>query len=119
MEQIRCSSSSEELVFAVKTDLYQQGKRAAADLLAQSTEYSPSRPVKLRRILNKKEVGVTPYTPEDALAFILNTGMSKDMYIQTRLGAKQRNADIHPSYEKIKEAKKQCYPEGIQVTNEG
>lgn len=60
MEQIRCSSSTEELVLAVKTDLYQQGKRAAAaDLLAQSTEYSPSRPVKLRRILNKKEVGVS------------------------------------------------------------
>ncbi|KAL4125867.1 hypothetical protein QTP88_010104 [Uroleucon formosanum] len=100
VEQIRCSS-------------------AAADLLAQSTEYSPSRPVKLRRILNKKEVGMTPYTPEDALAFILNTGISKDMYIQTRLGAKQRNADIYPSYETIKEAKKQCYPDGIKVTNEG
>jgi len=64
-------------------------------------------------------VGVTPYTPEDALAFILNTGMSKDMYIQTRLGAKQRDAGIYPSYEKIKEVKKQCYPEGIKVTNEG
>lgn len=62
---------------------------------------------------------MTPYTPEDAFAFILNTGMSKDIYIQTRLGAKQRNADIYPSYEKIKEAKKQCYPDGIKVTNEG
>lgn len=46
--------NTDELVFAVKTDLYQRGKRAGADPLSQSTEYSPSRPVKLRHILNKK-----------------------------------------------------------------
>lgn len=85
MDKIKCSSSSEELLFTVKMDLYQQGKRVAADLLAQSTEYSLSRPVKIQRTLNlKNKTEVTPYTPEDALVIILNTGMSKYMYIQTR-----------------------------------
>ncbi|KYN14460.1 hypothetical protein ALC57_13337, partial [Trachymyrmex cornetzi] len=62
---------------------------------------------------------IVPYTSEEALAFILNAGMSKDMYIQTRLGAKKRNADIYPSYERVREVKRQCYPQGVTITEKG
>lgn len=45
--------------------------------------------------------------------------MSRDAYIQTRLGAKRHNANIYPLYEKVKQAKQKCYPDGIIVIDKG
>lgn len=75
----------------------------------------------MRRDLEKAQsaVGVTPYTPEEALAYIFNAGMTKDVYIETRLGAKKRNANIYPSYEEVKKVKAHCTPEGVTVSNRG
>lgn len=77
-------------------------------LLAQSTEYSPSRSVKVQRTINKTktEVAIIPYTPEDALIFILNTGISKDMYIQTRLGSETAKCGHLPVIREGKRSKK-------------
>lgn len=120
IQDITNDVSPDKLLFATKSSLHKQGKRAAADLLSQATEHSPSRPVEIRRAFKQcAKATIIPYTPTEALAFILNTGMTKDMYIYTRLEAKRRNANIYPAYEKVKEVKLQCYPEGIIVTNRG
>jgi len=58
------------------------------------------------------------YTEDDALAFIVNTRVTKDSYHKTRLGAKQRGANIYPSYDRIRLAKERCYPEGIKHSEE-
>lgn len=120
IQEITDNVSSEQLIFAVKSSFMEQGKRAAADLLEKSI-LSPNRAVKMRRSLQTIETfkTVVPYTPEEALAFILNTGMTKDMYIRTRIGAMERNANIFPAYEKVKKAKIECIPEGVIVSDEG
>ena len=41
--------------------------------------------------------------------------MSQRQYVNTRVGAKKRKADMYPSYEKIREAKRQCYPDPLLV----
>lgn len=46
----------------------------------------------------------------------MDNNLSKNQYINTRVGAKKRNADIYPVYEEIKSAKKACYPGDIKVT---
>jgi len=45
--------------------------------------------------------------------------MTKNVYHQTRLGLKEHGADIYPSYDRIRKAKKLCYPEGIKINEFG
>jgi len=42
--------------------------------------------------------------------------LTKDSYNTKRLGAKQRGANIYPSYDKVRSAKLRCYPDGIKVS---
>ena len=76
---------------------------------------SPDRPKKLKKAMETK--AISPYNPDEALAYILDTKQSKSQYMKTRLGAKQRGADIYPAYRHILEAKKRCYPDGIHVND--
>lgn len=41
---------------------------------------------------------IVSYTKDDALAFLIDTGMTNDEH-KTRIGAKQRRANIYLSYE--------------------
>lgn len=54
-----------------------------------------------------------PFEPHMALSLLLNTGMSKSTYIYLRKAHKERNCTLYPSYNKVLEAKKKCYPLGI------
>ncbi|KAI4466571.1 hypothetical protein MML48_2g00000188 [Holotrichia oblita] len=112
------NSSPQELVFAAKSVLRDEGKRAAADVVSYATEYSPERPVKIRKVYKEsfKSTGIVPYTEDEGLALMVSTRMTKDSYHKIRLGAKIHNAqNLYPSYDKIIEAKKRCYPAGITV----
>jgi hypothetical protein len=82
------------------------------------TQYSPNRPIKIRKLYNKsfEKNKITPYSEDEVLAFLINTRMTKDSYNTTSLGAKQREANIYPSYDKIRSAKLRCYPDGIEVS---
>lgn len=53
---------------------------------------------------------ITPYTPREALAYMLDTDMSKASYHLTRMQANSRGADLYPQYDKVREAKRECYP---------
>ncbi|XP_051167905.1 uncharacterized protein LOC127285771 [Leptopilina boulardi] len=121
-EKLRANTSLEELIAATKTTLYNKGLKSSAQLLGQCIEKSESETVEVScsTSASKPAKLITPYTPEEALASILNSGMTKDAYVhEMRLGAKQRNVDIYPAYEKVLTAKKLCYPEGVIVTDCG
>lgn len=78
---------------------------------------SPSRPAKMKRFLSPEKLKEpVPYTPQEALAYLLENNFTKTQYINTRIGAKERNCDIYPSYENILQAKKECRPNGIQIS---
>lgn len=49
-------------------------------------------------------------SPEEALAFLLDNNLSKDVYINIRLTSKASSADIWPSYNMVREAKSYCRP---------
>jgi len=59
------------------------------------------------------------YTEDEALAFMVDTRMTKNSYHLTRLGAKKHGADIYPSYDRIRLAKDRCYPKNIMVSELG
>ncbi|KAK9744410.1 hypothetical protein QE152_g7789 [Popillia japonica] len=107
-------AAPEEIIFAAKTVLRDQGKRAAADIVSQATECSPERPRKIRRSFKKssklkqatecsperprkirrsfkkssKLKGVIPYTEDEALALLIDARMTKNSYHRMRMGAK-------------------------------
>lgn len=97
--------------------MYVEGKRAAADLVFQVTEYSPQRAIKIRKLYkNEAKNKYSSYTDDEAVAFIIDTRMTKNAYHKTRLGAKKHGADIYPSYDRVRLAKDRCYPENIIIS---
>lgn len=56
------------------------------------------------------------FTPEKALALILDASLSKHQYEVLRSSAKEIGSDIFPPYYVVLDAKKKCYPENVQVT---
>lgn len=72
------TTSPERLLRATRVSLFKQGKHAAADLLKQSTEYSPDRPVKIRKTFRKSQekTDLIPYTVDEALAHMVNCRMT-------------------------------------------
>lgn len=61
-------------------------------------------------------ITIRPYSHEEALGLIVDLGLTKEDYITMRLGAKERGADIYPSYHVIQEAKSKCYPINIKIS---
>ncbi|KAK4882705.1 hypothetical protein RN001_006024 [Aquatica leii] len=49
---------------------------------------------------------IRPYSPEKALGLIVDLKLTKEEYITMKLGAKNRGANIYPSYHVIAEAKR-------------
>ncbi|XP_044572126.1 uncharacterized protein LOC123257374 [Drosophila ananassae] len=58
----------------------------------------------------------TPLTPNEALAYILENSLTKQQYVNTRILNINHHSDIYPSYNQVIEAKMQCRPKGIEVT---
>ncbi|EFN81220.1 hypothetical protein EAI_02629, partial [Harpegnathos saltator] len=53
---------------------------------------------------------IRSYTPEEALGLMIDMKLSKTAYKLMLQGARQRNANIYPSYEKVLAANENCYP---------
>ncbi|XP_025411419.1 uncharacterized protein LOC112684234 [Sipha flava] len=116
-QTLRTSNSTEELVYAAQLSLKETGNVDAAKLLKEATSTTPTRALNIQRAYtafqNVKPVQM--YSEEDALALIIDAKLTKSQYTLIRLQAKQRNANIYPAYNKILEAKSQCYPKKDQV----
>lgn len=57
-----------------------------------------------------------PVTPHEALAFLLENSFTKKQYNSIREILKQHLCDLFPSYENVQNAKLQCRPKEISVT---
>lgn len=73
---------------------------------------SPEQPMKIRKLLDSLDtkVEIKKKSAEEALAFLLDGPMSKNLYIKMRLASKNAGADIWPSYDHVREAKIKCRP---------
>ncbi|XP_069995615.1 uncharacterized protein [Penaeus vannamei] len=80
----------------------------------KATLNSPTGPVRmLTQIQHKEECTLTPH---EALSILLNTNMSKTTYNYLRRVQKDHHCKLYPSYKCVLEAKKQCHPPDISVT---
>jgi hypothetical protein len=111
--EIRKSASTEELAYATKLALYEDKNRAGAQLLAQITEYSPTRSLTITQTLrdSSKKKEILLYTPDEALALIMDCRLTKDSYKHLRDGARRKGIDMYPSYDRVLNCKKECYPD--------
>lgn len=63
---------------------------------------------KIRKLLNDGSITeIRKKTPLEALGFILDHSVSRNLYTDMRLESKASRADIWPSYNEVREAKAQ------------
>ena len=102
-----------ELLYAASQGVYQKNKDLKYVL--KFAMMTPSRPAKIRKLISKPVDKPEAFTADDALSLFIDTDMTKQSYQKVRSAAKGKKADIYPPYNKIREAKKQCYPNNISV----
>jgi len=56
------------------------------------------------------------YSPERALALLIDASLSKHDYSVLRQSSKEMGTDIFPTYDKVLERKKLCYPDNIDIS---
>ena len=105
------SHSPSELTFATCLSLQASGRRDAATVVKEATETSPTRATKIKKAFWSAPENIKPFTPEEALGMIVDLKLSKYQYTSLRQLTKDKGIDIYPSYEAIKKAKGECYPE--------
>lgn len=96
--------TSPEILYASNSKFQQHGQRSIVQHFKEVTS-SPSRVFKIA-IQKSNTTELVPYTAHEALAFFVENNLTKEQYKNTRLSAKNRNADIYPSYASIIDAKK-------------
>jgi hypothetical protein len=67
----------------------------------------------LMALKDTKEIG--RYTPEEALAFMLNHSQTKKDYCDMKTAAAEKGANIWPDYNQVLQAKQDCRPQGITI----
>lgn len=107
--------SPEELVHAAQTSFVKKGKRNVAAVLKKVVSSSP-RSIRTIKKMKTKIPEMRPYTPPEALALFINAKLTVAQYKEIKKGAKLRNCDIYPAYDKLLQAKKECYPENIKIS---
>lgn len=107
----------DEIVLAAEMGLRSTGRRDAAQLVKEVSSHSPKRATKIKKAFRTPSPKMPiKMTSDEALAFFIDTKLTKDQYISMRQISKTHNADIFPNYHMLLEAKKQCYPENIHIT---
>lgn len=82
-------------------------------LLSASTETKE----KVLKVLKEGLPELVPYTANESLALVIDAKLTTHQYNLLHFQAKSRNADIYPPYYKVLEAKKECYPSGIEISD--
>lgn len=117
ISELTSSISTDKLYMATESSLVKSGKRGVAKVVKLAIQSSPNRIKKMKTAHDTQSSGsIRAYSPEEALGLVVDLGLTKEDYITMRVGAKERGADIYPSYHLIVEAKKMCYPPNITVS---
>lgn len=112
------STFSENQINDVYLDyLKKNDRKLEAKIVQKLRSASPERMNKILEILNEDQ-NVIPYTPDEALALIMDADLSTHQYEIIQKQAKLRKANIYPSYYYILASKKLCYPsnDSIQIS---
>lgn len=107
------SHSSQELVFASRLSLRSSGKRNASTVIGEVTETTTTRAYKFKKaykMFTQKSNYNKIFTPEEALAILVDLNLTKQQYTTLRQRLKEKEVYVFPSYDVIKNVKKECYP---------
>ena len=119
VKNVVLDKSPEELCCATESSLIRSGRRTAGRVVKLALTTSPRRFKKMKLVHDNISSDVIKYTPDEALAMIVDLGLGKEDYIHIQRGAKSRGANIYPAYNEIAESKKHCYPLNIEITEIG
>lgn len=101
-------TGAEELTFAAKTALYDSGQRIAANVLKEATA-TPNAALMMRNKMSQNsKCKAQQFSPEEALAILIDCDLSKDTYIYLRKCALDKGHDLFPPYHTVQDAKKNC-----------
>lgn len=114
---IRNRFRSKELAYATQMKLREERLTDAAAIIREATQTTPSRATKIRDSWKQTENNpVYAYTDMEALALMVDSDLSVSQYNSIQSGAKKRNANIYPPYNRVLAAKKTCYPADEFIT---
>ena len=106
--------TADKLINAARRRSRTEGKKDLSFVLKNSTA-TPTRPSKVRKLLERPAKIPTMYTPEEALSVFVEGGFTKASWQLDRSSAKGQHANIYPAYNKIRAAKAECYLDGVVV----
>lgn len=101
------SYSANELAYASQIKMRKEGRSGEAKTIKES--------IGLKHHIRH----LRSYTPDEALAFLIKTDMTKEAYQEARQGALDHGFDLYPPYNLVREAKEGCFPSNINVTDKG
>lgn len=106
VETLVQQGSPEELTFAARVSLQAAGRRDAAEVVKQ-VDISPKRASKIKKMI-KSPGPQSPIklSPDQALAFYVDTKLTRHQYISMRKVGIAQKANIYPCYDKIIASKK-------------
>lgn len=112
VSELRKAVPTPELALATEMNLRSEGKVAGVDLLNEMLHSTPTRAGRISSSWKQpKKPEIQPYTPTEALALMLDLDLSRFKYQILRIQSKNRGSNLYPSYKRIQEKKKFCYPE--------
>lgn len=114
-ELLRAENTIDELAFALKVKMQTSGNVDGAVILSFLIEH-PEQTSRLRAFCEGKKHEVKLYSKEEALALMLNLGLSKLKYEVLRKMSIEQGINPYPSYYQIQLAKKDCYPSKEAIT---
>lgn len=103
------------LVHAATAAARKQGLHDLAAVL-QILGSTPEKAKQVREGLTKPVDQPISASKDEALALILDQGLTKEQYCSIRDDIRKRNVDIYPIYKNVAEQKKQCRPGKINVS---
>lgn len=111
----------EEIEIVYLDILRKTGRKVEAEIVKELAVASPKRKKRICPMLTKEDMSPIPYTNDEALALSTDLKLTQYQYGRLRIQAKSRMACIYPSYHKVLEAKKRCYPpeKSITITETG
>lgn len=119
--EICSENNTEVLVYAAQKSLRSEGKHGEAKLIKEAIMTTPTRCKRIKEAWSdsKKATNIIAYSPAEALALMIESGLTKNSYQIIRTQAKSRGANIYPSYKRVREAKMECYPhkQSVHITD--
>ncbi|XP_065653477.1 uncharacterized protein LOC136080583 [Hydra vulgaris] len=113
-EEMRSTFSSSELAFASQMSLRASGACNAGVTVKDLPSTIQHRVANYIESLKLSQISQTSeLCAETALSILMEAKLSKHQYCIIRSAAIANSSSFSPSYEKLKEAKKMCYPEYI------